>query len=38
MKRTRYREGQINGILAKYEAGAKCACLCRKRGMWEGTF
>ena len=26
------------GILAEHEAGAKCADLCRKHGMSEGTF
>ena len=38
MKRTRYSEEQIIGILAEHEAGAKCADLCRKHGMSEGTF
>ena len=37
MKRTRYSEEQIIGILAEHEAGAKCADLCRKHGMSEGT-
>jgi len=26
------------GILGEHEAGAKCADLCRKHGMSEGTF
>ncbi|MDO6586505.1 transposase, partial [Salipiger sp. 1_MG-2023] len=26
------------GILSEHEAGAKCADLCRKHGMSEGTF
>ena len=38
MKRTRFTEEQIIGILAEHEAGAKCADLCRKHGMSEGTF
>jgi len=28
----------IGGILTEHEAGAKCADLCRKHGMSEGTF
>jgi len=38
MKRTRFTEEQIIGILTEHEAGAKCADLCRKHGMSEGTF
>ncbi|HBZ43610.1 MAG TPA: IS3 family transposase, partial [Maritimibacter sp.] len=38
MKRTKYTEEQIIGILTEHEAGAKCADLCRKHGMSEGTF
>lgn len=38
MKRTRYSEEQIFGILAEHEAGAKSADLCCKHGMSEGTF
>ncbi|CAM4035240.1 hypothetical protein PARU111607_01165 [Palleronia rufa] len=38
MKRTRVTDEQIIGILAEHEAGAKCADLCRKHGMSEGTF
>ena len=38
MKRSRYTEEQIIGILREQEAGAKCADLCRKHGMSEGTF
>ena len=38
MKRTRFTDEQIFGILAEHEAGAKCADLCRKHGMSEGTF
>ncbi len=38
MKRTRFSEEQIIGILTEHEAGAKCADLCRKHGMSEGKF
>ena len=38
MKRTRFTEEQIIGILQEHEAGAKCLDLCRKHGMSEGTF
>ncbi len=38
MKRSRYTEEQIIGILREQEAGAKCADLCRKHGMFEGIF
>ena len=38
MKRTIRTEEQIIGILHEHEAGAKCADLCRKHGMSEGTF
>src|SRR6056297_1632664 len=38
MKRTRFTDEQIFGMLAEHEAGAKCADLCRKHGMSEGTF
>ena len=38
MKRTRFTEEQIIGMLKEQEAGAKCADLCRKHGMSEGTF
>ena len=38
MTRTRYSEEQIIGLLTEHEAGAKCADLCRKHGMSEGTF
>ena len=38
MKRTRFTEEQIIGILAEPEAGGKCADLCRKHGMSGGTF
>ena len=38
MKRTRYSEEKIIGILTEHDAGATCADLCRKHGMSEGTF
>lgn len=38
MKRTRYTEEQIIGILTEHEAGTKCADLCRKHRMSEGIF
>jgi putative transposase len=38
MKRQTRTEEQIIGILQEHEAGAKCADLCRKHGMSEGTF
>ena len=38
MKRARYTEEQILGILQEHDAGAKCVDLCRKHGMSEGTF
>jgi len=38
MKRSRYSEEQIIGILNEHEAGANCADLCRKHGMSSGTF
>ena len=38
MKRARYIDEQIICILHEHDAGAKCADLCRKHGMSEGTF
>jgi|TARA_Y100000815_G_C13316917_1_gene490794 putative transposase len=38
MKRRRFTDEQITGILAEHEAGANCADLCRKHGMSEGAF
>lgn len=38
MKRSRFSDEQVIGILQEHEAGAKCADLCRKHGMSEGTF
>ena len=37
MKRVRYTEEQIIGVLREQEAGAKAADLCRKYGMSEAT-
>ncbi len=38
MKRTRFTEEQIIGILKEQEAGAKTADLCRRHGIGESTF
>ena len=38
MKRSRYREEQIIGILKEQEAGVPVAELCRKHGMSDATF
>ncbi len=38
MKRSRYTEEQIIGILKQQEAGAPVAELCRKHGMSDATF
>ena len=37
MKRSRFSEEQIIGILREREAGAKAADLCRKHGLSEAT-
>jgi putative transposase len=37
MKRNRFTEEQIIGILKEHELGAKTADLCRKHGMSEAT-
>jgi putative transposase len=38
MKRTRFSEEQIAGILKQGEAGMKTTELCRQHGISEGTF
>jgi putative transposase len=38
MKRSRYTEEQISGILQEQEAGTSVAELCRKRQLSDATF
>ena len=38
MKRSRFTEEQIVGILKEQEAGQRTADVCRKHGVSEGTF
>ena len=38
MKRSRFTEEQIIGVLKEHELGAKTADLCRKHGISEQTF
>jgi putative transposase len=38
MKRSRFAEDQIIGVLKEHELGAKTADLCRKHGISEATF
>ena len=38
MKRSRFTEEQIIGVLKEHEVGAKTADLCRKHGISEATF
>lgn len=38
MKRSRFSEEQIIGILREHQAGAKTADLCRKHGISDATF
>lgn len=38
MKRLRFTEEQIIGILREQEAGQKTADVCRRHGISEGTF
>lgn len=38
MKRSRFTEEQIIGLLKEHEAGMKTADVCRKHGLSEATF
>ena len=38
MKRSRYNEGQIIGILKEHQAGLSARDLCRKHGITDATF
>jgi len=38
MKRSRFTEEQIIGVLKEHELGAKTSDLCRKHGISEATF
>ena len=38
MKRSRFTEGQIIGVLKEHEAGMKTSDLCRKHGISSATF
>ena len=38
MKRKRFAEEQLIGVLREQEAGAKVADLCRRRGISDATF
>jgi putative transposase len=38
MKKSRYTEEQIIGILKQHEAGVKTADLCREHGISDATF
>jgi putative transposase len=38
MKRSRFTEGQIIGVLKEHQAGLSAAELCRKHGISDATF
>ena len=38
MKRSRFTEEQVVGVLKEQEAGQRTADVCRKHGISEGTF
>ena len=38
MKRSRFTQGQIVGVLKEHQAGASAPDLCRKHGGSEATF
>ena len=38
MRKSRYTEEQIVGIIQEYAAGAKASELCRRHGMSDATF
>ncbi len=37
MKKANRTKSQVIGMLHEHEAGAKCADICRKRGLSEGN-